>query len=62
MQGGKDEMKIKLQDEKRKGNKKIVHEIINQNEMIKNSVTADRNNKSKETQNHQQILKRKIKS
>ena len=39
-----------VQDEKRKGNKKILHEIINQNEMINNSVTADRNNKSKETQ------------
>ena len=62
MQGGKDEMKIKLYRMKNKGNKKIVHEIINQNEMIKNSVTADRNNKSKETQNHQQILKRKTKS
>ena len=39
-----------IQDEKHKGNKKILHEIINQNEIINNSVTADRNNKSKETQ------------
>ena len=39
-----------VQDEKHKGNKKILHEIINQNEIINNSVTADRNNKSKETQ------------
>ena len=39
-----------MQDEKHKGNKKIHHEIINQNEIINNSVTADRNNKSKETQ------------
>ena len=39
-----------MQDEKHKGNKKILHEIIKQNEIINNSVTADRNNKSKETQ------------
>ena len=39
-----------VQDEKHKENKKILHEIINQNEIINNSVTADRNNKSKETQ------------
>ena len=38
------------QDEKHKGNKKILHEIINQIEIIDNSVTADRNNKRKETQ------------
>ena len=39
-----------VQDEKYKGNKKILHEIINQNEIIHNRVTADRNNKSKEIQ------------
>ena len=33
-----------------KETKIILQEIINQNEMINNSVTADRNNKSKETQ------------
>ena len=38
-----------VQDEKHKGNKKILNEMINQNEII-NSVTADRNNKCKETQ------------
>ena len=39
-----------MQDEKHKGNKKILHEIIKQNEIINNSVTVDRNNKSKEIQ------------
>ena len=39
-----------VQDEKHKGNKKILLEIINQNEIINSSVTEDRNNKSKETQ------------
>ena len=39
-----------MQDEKHKGNKKILHEIIKQNEIINNSVTADRNNKSKKIQ------------
>ena len=44
-----------LQDEKHKGNKKILHEMINQNEII-NSMTADRNNKIKKLkQNYQQI-------
>ena len=37
-------------NEKHKGNKKILLEIINQNEIINSSVTEDRNNKSKETQ------------
>ena len=39
-----------VQDEKHKGNKKILHAIINQTEITNNSVTADRNDKSKETQ------------
>ena len=37
-------------NEKHRGNKKILLEIINQNEIINSSVTEDRNNKSKETQ------------
>ena len=50
-----------VQDEKNKGNKKTLPEAIIQNKII-NIVTADRNNKSKETQqNYQQMLKRKIK-
>ena len=44
-------MKIKLYRMKNtKKTKKILHEIINQNEIINNSATADRNNKSKETE------------
>ena len=39
-----------VQGEKHKGNKKIIHEINNQNEIINNSVTADKNNKIKEAQ------------
>ena len=34
---------------KNKENKKILYEMMNQNEIL-NSVTADNNNKSKETQ------------
>ena len=44
-----------VQEGKHKGNKKILHEMINQNEII-NSMTADRNNKIKKLkQNYQQI-------
>ena len=44
-------MKMKLYRMKNtKETKKIPHEMINQNEIINNSVTAGRNNKSKETQ------------
>ena len=39
-----------VQDEKHKGNKKILHEIVNQNQIVNSSATADRNNKSKETE------------
>ena len=44
--------KTGVSQRKHKGNKKILHEIINQIEIINNSVTADRNiiaNTSKET-------------
>ena len=52
-----------VQDEKHKGNKKILHAIINQNEIVNSSVTADRMIKVKKLkENHQQILKRKTKS
>ena len=53
-----------VQDEKHKGNKKILHEISNQNEIINNSVSLliEIIKVKKLRQNHQQILKRKTKS
>ena len=57
-------MKIKLcRIKKPKGNKKILHEIMmNQNEII-SSATTDNSNKSKETPTELSVdLKRKIRS
>ena len=53
-----------VQDEKHKGNKKILHEISNQNEIINNSVSllTEIIKEKKLKQNHRQILKRKTKS